>query len=454
MLMNEIINDTIMYINILTSGKFPLLIKDALHEEEKTEDSKEETRISFNCHVKYNMRKEVKAWNAGLLKLLCEKIEILSIFSGTIEELKEMERENRKHILNELENERVKAYRTYISYMPPLLEKYERKIELIGELLVAVYKNILENKKYGYYQKREMIREEEKSIKTKIISVLASCIGSEDEEKNIEYVNNMLVSIIEEYTVRGKLDQDKIGRKRKDLTDSILGVFVFDEKNTNKCIDSVLAMRDSMRGVLDEIIDIVIAKEIEESTYREYELAREEIVRRFRSINWDTHIPFIVEYLNRYYNLIDKTKFSYALNPYASRKYKTREEPIAKAIGEAIKNQTIGEWIENSIEEHNQEEINILLRVIQIIHKCRSMVNYRSEIWISPIYLILDLVKNNDNSEGIKYFKELVKYREEKSGKVFEKEVDFTDENLEAFRSAKKLDDIENMKGISLYSCV
>lgn len=102
------------------------------------------------------------------------------------------------------------------------------------------------------------------------------------------------------------------------------------------------------------------------------------------------------------------------------------------------------------IEKRNIHALCTIHETVDLIRKYISLLAEYDEIWVNPAVLVIETISSTET--GLSFSEKVessITYRSDKDMKIYRKDITFTEEVLEAFKSAKRSEDIDRIPEIS-----
>lgn len=181
------------------------------------------------------------------------------------------------------------------------------------------------------------------------------------------------------------------------------------------------------------------------SRYKNIVYLKEEIRKEkeiIRNSNVNDYVPYIIEYSRKNRYSSSEMPYNYHNDPESSYVFNTI---IRNYMPDIYKNRSFSEWVIQKIEGLHIKPIYFLYLNLGLAFIYIDSLKAYKEKWMNPAFLVLEnTAKYSLSNEKPKA---CIIYMEEKSEKLYRKEILFNTATLKDFRNAETSDDMEKIEG-------
>lgn len=306
----------------------------------------------------------------------------------------------------------IKKETLYMGITESTVEHIKTILAVINSLIDITQTNISpeEKKKIAEVLQDKVIKE--------ILKIVSHCIEIETEEGPL---------------IRAKKPEKELFREvmyvKEEIVSLLLSSLSFGEIDITKYSDLVLITR-MLRKVLEKIVDIVLCKYTERINYNKYkdlEKMAEQEEKRLDAAKDDVRdaIKCLVEFSKKFW--------------YTPEKFYLKYTNILSSIADGVN--TSAYIMKNC----DLSGIHRLLNYTYHAYKYINSLNMCTEVWDNFAVLYLKVSFNPNLNPMYSMFCSIIYLKEDKIPRT--KQIEFTNETLEAFRKAKTLADIKRIPG-------
>lgn len=395
-----------------------------------------ESRIEQNKN-QCILEQEAIEWNKTLQKILLDRLNALNKLSGSRDEvIEKLEKENEKFIKEVMQE----WDEIYISSMD---------FNILRRIFMGPAKKFSDISTESMQSTRSHegvfnIKEEEKKLEllnTKIVKILddlvkENCTIRVKQPKSVQAILS---------NIREKINQSEISNINIEVINIMkkkIANLIFMRVNGNS--SDIGDMKFEIRYFIETIIDLTIHNEIKRAQYRYIDCFREENERNRGAIesgDLNSTLRFIIKQFDKYNCDFYRWKLFLQSQPQSNA---SSEIFIYKVFNDLHTITSLNEWLMPNIYQFFMGHLFIIYGEIYYMNQYIDNLKRYDEIWKNPVFLIIE--NPDTNMPQCASPRAYITYLVDKNGAEYSKEISFTNENLEAFRSAKTMADIEAIR--------
>lgn len=385
------------------------------------------------------LQEEAFAFDREIVRLLIKRMNYISTNKKSIEEVLKINQD----IISEIKERRDRIYNEY-KLIVFFYSTYREDPENMLASSLVDYRNYVDALEIKDITQTRAIKKETKVERKEKIA---------DKKK---YIESILQNIEDMYCIYDEdLDKtvNKIEREKRKILNHDF------KKNLFLFIDMDMKyMLTDIREFFSEYIDVIFSKKV--NHFNKNGVAKaEDTLKKLKNIaesKSPEEIAQMVGFISKLKNnpKIKNIIVSYC---YSSNKEKARNlyERVWRSleIYSAIK---IGyRWFLDCIRENQVDEVWVITKTFDLIDNYLAFMASYSEVWMNPVILVITS-KYSSVSEERKRKAYIVYNSEDYSRSIYKEEIEITNENLNNFREARTMQDIEERfryKDFGLYAC-
>lgn len=259
--------------------------------------------------------------------------------------------------------------------------------------------------------------------------------------QRIKEIHAILNNIEKEFLNYGSLEETikKIKEEKKKI-------FLYEPKTQSEFVDeNMVKMINYINLFISLFVDILVDTKLNHFNSIGTIIAKNEISNIKRNnMKSPEELRTIVRFIGTFH---DDDMSMMIINRQVWNSKTEKIQKICQQVWESIRTSLIkeksAEWFSNCIEKEKIDEIYVLTRSLDSMNRyCNAMRSY-TEMWTNPAFLVVRSAYNP--RDGSIERKGYIIYRSSKNNKIYEKIVDFSNENFQAFKNAKTSEEIENI---------
>lgn len=423
------------------------------------------------------MQRNAFGWDKRLLELLTDRLQY-DHSNKSLEEVQEDYRKIRNSIINEIKGKRRELY-TEFKRLSPLQTIHNEKIKnIIDKIHQSYYKIGYSKKIVGIVDDRiereiinllscitvdysaqtpDSIEIEAEKNKNITLREKYEQIASKEASEGIELEENRhrrieeeerriyhtLKEIEKEFLIYNELDEtDKVAR----IKERRKNIFILDINEQliacgrNDIADALQHIKD----IADLFSDILLAKKITYSNPASTAMAQEMLIEANKHIEGKSieDMRNMLYFLKQFeYGCWNEVGFSPCFWSVKDASKCCSYSVTVYSVRQSLAN--THDQIDAWIDQNRLSEIYNILQPLYSMTNGFARISSYEQVWENPIFLSIRPVNNNGHIERKGY----ITYMLENSNSIYEKEIELTDKNLQAFQEAKTVEEIDKIGG-------